>query len=75
MRRSVLSLPAVVLLVVAILGSSARPSQAQGVLDAIKKKAQEAKKAADEIKRKADSTSLAVAKTKAAAESADDFDE
>lgn len=70
MRRSVLSLPAVVLLVVAILGSSARPSQAQGVLDAIKKKAQEAKKAADEVKRKADSTSLAAAKAKAAADSA-----
>jgi len=69
-RRLALSLTTFVILVVGSVGTTARPAGAQGVLDAIKKKADEAKKAADAVKRKADSTSLAAAKAKAATDSA-----
>jgi hypothetical protein len=68
MRRLALSLLAFVMFAAAT--TTSRPVQAQGVLDAIKKKADAAKKAADEVKRKADSTANAAAKTKAAADSA-----
>jgi hypothetical protein len=69
-RRLALSLTTFVLLAAGGIGTTARPVGAQGVLDAIKKKADEAKKAADAVKRKADSTSLAAAKAKASADSA-----
>src|SRR6266496_2351696 len=68
MRRLALSLAAFVIFAAGT--TTARPAQAQGVFDQIKKKADAAKKAADEIKRKADSTSNAAAKAKAAADSA-----
>src|SRR5258706_2496314 len=48
MRRSALSLTAVILLGVAVVGTTARPARAQGVLDVIKKKAEAAKKAAQD---------------------------
>src|SRR5256885_14201250 len=68
MRRLVLSLAAFVVFATAV--TTARPAQAQGVLDQIKKTADAAKKAADEVKRKADSTSRAAAKAKTATDSA-----
>ena len=69
-RRLPLTLATFVILVVGGIATTARPAAAQGVLDAIKKKADDAKKAADAVKRKADSTAAAAAKTKAAADSA-----
>jgi hypothetical protein len=69
MRRLALSLTAFVIFA-ATSTATARPAQAQGVFDQIKKKADAAKKAADEIKRKADSTANSAAKAKAATDSA-----
>jgi hypothetical protein len=69
MRRLALSLTAFVIFA-ATSTATARPAQAQGVFDQIKKKADAAKKAADEVKRKADSTANAAAKAKAATDSA-----
>jgi len=69
-RRLALSLTTFVMLALAGVATTARPAGAQGILDAIKKKTDEAKKAADAVKRKADSTSLAAAKAKASADSA-----
>jgi hypothetical protein len=68
MRRLAMSLTAFV--VFATATTTARPAQAQGVFDQIKKKADAAKKAADDVKRKVDSTANAAAKAKAAADSA-----
>ena len=68
MRRFTLLLTA--FLAIVVVSSTARPARAQGIFDAVKKKADAAKKAADEVKRKADSTSAAAAKAKAATDSA-----
>jgi hypothetical protein len=68
MRRLTLLLTA--FLAIVAVSSTARPARAQGIFDAVKKKADAARKAADEVKRKADSTSAAAAKAKAAADSA-----
>lgn len=70
MRRLALSLTTLVVFAVVGVGATAKSVGAQGVLDAIKKKAEAAKKAADEVKRKVDSTSLAATKAKQAADSA-----
>jgi hypothetical protein len=70
MRRLALSLTVLVMFTAASLATMVRPAGAQGVFDAVKKKADAAKKAADEIKRKADSTNAAAAKAKASADSA-----
>ena len=51
------------------VGTTASPAHAQGLLDALRKKAGDAKRAADEIKRRADSVAAVTARAKTAVDS------
>src|SRR4051812_12467172 len=66
MRRSALSLAALPSLLALTFAVPPRSAGAQGFLDAIKKKAEEAKKVADAVKRKADSVEAIADAAKAA---------